>query len=400
MSLTPSFFYFHHPTTNSRIMSTYPIIIKTLAGLESVLMDEIQLLGGKNCEILTRAVKCEGDDEFLYKANLWLRTALSILKPLKEVTVHTEQELYKQVKSVDWHKIFGLDKTFSIDAVASGTTFTHSKYVALKSKDAIVDSYRERYGERPNVNPKAADIRINIHIRGDVLTISLDSTGQTLDKRGYRLQRTEAPINEVLAAGLLKLARWDSSIPFVDPMCGSGTIAIEAAMMALNIAPGIDREFCFQHWKDYDEKLWQKIAAEANIEHDEDQISPQICAFDSDPNAIEITKANARRAGVDHVIVCEEQDFFQSEKPYATGTLITNPPYGVRLREDELNDFYKIIGDTFKNSYNGFIAWVIGQNDEAIKHVGLRAMKRYKVFNGALECRFHGFRMFRGKMNG
>lgn len=383
-------------------MNKFTLTAKTLFGLEEVLAVELRELGATNVEMLKRAVKFEGDQAIMYKANLHLRTALKILKPIATFTVNSEEELYKNVKEIDWSKYFSIKQTFAIDSVVNSERFTHSKFIALKTKDAIVDQFREKTKRRPSVDTRRPDLRINVHIFDRKCTLSLDSTGKSLDRRGYRLARTEAPINEVLAAGILKLIGWDGHAEIIDPMCGSGTFSVEAAMMQANVAPGHLRDFAFQKWNDFDRVLWKKIKDEAA----EKILAPQylrgrkqvkIYASDIDDQAVGITKENAMRAEVDGFISFKKGDFFESEKKSETGMLILNPPYDERLENEDIDEFYKNIGTQLKHKYENWEAAIISGNLGALKLLGLRPSKKIKLYNGSIECRLCTYELFKGK---
>lgn len=371
------------------------MVVTTHFGLEEVLKSELEQLGATDFEILTRAVKCKGNDEVLYKANLLLRTGIRVLKPIAQFEAKDEHQLYEQIKRIAWDSFFMVDKTFAIDGATSGTIFTHSKYVALKSKDAIADQFREKFeNTRPSVDPNNPDVRINVHIQQSLVTVSLDSSGDSLGRRNYRLEQTDAPINEVLAAGIILLSGWDRKTDFVDPMCGSGTFPIEAALLAGNIPSGRNRNFGFEKWSDFDASLWNKIKSDAEAAIQPIQVP--IWGSDNDSTAIKIAGANAQRAGVLANIQFSQQDFFLSSFNERKGFVIMNPPYGERLLVDEVVDFYKAIGTRFKHFYEGCDAWLISSNYEGLKHFGLKPSKKIKLFNGPLECRLNRYELYRG----
>jgi len=379
--------------------TTFEIVAKTQFGLEELLAAELRAIGATDIELLTRAVKYRGDKAILYKSNLLLRTALKVLVPFASFYAHHENQLYRRVRQIDWEEYLTPQQTFAIDATTNSEIFHHSKFTALKTKDAIVDQFRDKHGIRPSVDTDNPDLRLNIHVHDKLVTLSLDSSGGTLDRRGYRLSRTEAPMNEVLAAGILLLSGWDKESDLLDPMCGSGTFGIEAAMLAANIAPGKRRVFGFERWKDFDAKLWQDIKAAA--EAAERPVSAKIWSSDLDPEAIEISQKNARRAGVEDMIDYHLGDFLTSFPHSTRGTILLNPPYGERLQwEEDIIDFYKEIGNRLKHHYAGHTAWIISANAEALKFVGLRPSRKIKLFNGALECRLQKFEMFAGSKGG
>ncbi len=374
----------------------FDIIIKTLFGLEEVLVSELQKIGAKEIQVLNRAVKCKGDQAILYKANLHLRTAIKVLKPIAILKVRNEEELYKQIRTIRWSSYLGLNQTFAIDATSNSDAFTHSKYVALKSKDAIVDQFRDTFGKRPSIDTLEPDLRINIHIYQDQCTVSLDSSGTTLAKRGYRKEQSAAPISEALAAGMILLSGWDMKTAFLDPMCGSGTIPIEAALIANKVAPGINRTFAFEKWKDFDEQLWEEIRDEA-----EEMISPndvEIYGSDLDFKVIRIAERNAELADCDHVIDFQVGNFLDTNVDNSNMHIVINPPYGERLNSNEdMVPFYKQIGTQLKHHCSGSEAWIITSDIQDIKFIGLRPSRKIKLFNGPLECRFQKYELFKGK---
>lgn len=365
-------------------------------GLEDLLVDELTQIGATNIQKSTRAVEFEGDKEVLYRANYELRTAIRILKPFYQFRARHENHLYKKVMEFDWSELLSVDRTLAIDSAVKSKYFTHSKYIALKTKDAIVDQFRNRTGRRPSIDIKNPDVRLNLHVFEDQCSISLDSSGDSLHKRGYRLNTVSAPINEILAAGMILTSGWDGSEAFFDPMCGSGTIAIEAAMMARNMPPQILRErFAFMGWKDFDSHLWQKVVENAQSKIRDIQVP--IFAFDKDPQARHYTRKNAMLAGVEDFITLDRKDFFQITPPAEKGLIIMNPPYDERMPEEDIAAFYKDIGDHLKQTFAGWTAWMISSNKDALKSVGLRPSKKKTLYNGKLECKFQKFEMFAGK---
>lgn len=373
------------------------LLIKTFHGLESVLAKELEELGATNINTLKRAVACEGDQAFLYKANLHLRTALRILMPISTFTATTEDELYKAIYDFDWSQYLTEKKTFAIDAVAFSEIFKHSKYLALKTKDAIADQFREKTGLRPSVNTENPDVLINVHVSRDKFTISLDSSGESLHRRGYRQPGHQAPLNEVLAAGMLKIAGWHKDIPLFDPMCGTGTILMEAAMLACNIPAGFRRKkFGFMSWADYDKFLWEKIHKEA-----EEKISyprTRIVGSDIDAKAVDIAKTSSLDFRLNRQISITKCAFEEREVPFRRGMIIFNPPYGERLKKTDIFNFYKKIGSTLKQNYDGWVVWALSSNEEAIYRLGLRKEEKHILYNGALECEFLKYHMFEGKL--
>lgn len=375
------------------IMAKY--IIKTLHGLEEILCKELEAIGGLNPQPLIRAASCEGDLSFLYKANVCLRTAISILKPINRFRARDEEQLYRGVQNINWSSIFGMANTFAITASVNSDHFNHSKYVALKSKDAIVDQFRKKYGERPSIDVENPDIKINIHIARDQVTVSLDSSGDTLNKRGYRKEGVFAPLNEVLAAGLVSLSGWNKKTDFVDPMCGSGTILIEAAMMARNIAPNINRKsFAFKNWKDFNQETWDKVLADAK--NQETETDCQFFGSDISDKNLRVAVGNCFEASLAGKIKFENCDIRDLNVPFESGIAITNPPYGERLQLNDMNEFYKEISDAMKKNFEGYDFWVISSNMDALKHLRLRTSRKITMYNGSLECKFNKYEMYRG----
>ena len=371
----------------------FSMVAKTFAGLEEVLSSELTALGATDVKILKRAVAFSGDTRLMYTANYALRTALRVLKPIANFRVDHPAGLYRKVSEIDWYQIFNLHRTFTIDAFSTGDYFKNSHFVAQKTKDAIVDQFRDKYGQRPDVGKQEADVWINVHITDTECIISLDSSGESLHRRGYRKSQHQAPLNEVLAAGLIKLAGWDSQSILVDPMCGSGTILTEAAMMSRNIAPGYFRkEFSFFNWKDFDSTLWEDIKSNWQVTH----FSGKAKLFGSDISEENIAMAqeNALLAGLKRDIRFKVKDFNDLETVKGPGMVITNPPYGERLESEDLKGLYSQFGDVLKNRFQGFEAWMISSDLEALKFVGLHPSKKILVFNGPLECRFVKFELY------
>ncbi|MCG8411953.1 MAG: THUMP domain-containing protein [Bacteroidales bacterium] len=371
----------------------FQMVAKTFKGLEDVLAKELEDLGAQEVQTKNRMVEFNGDKELMYRANYHLRTALRVLKPIAEFKAKNENELYEEVQKIDWDEIFSLKQTFAIDSVVNSEFFSHSKYVALKMKDAIVDQFRDKYKKRPFVETENSDIRINLHIAHDVCTILLDSSGESLHRRGYRTKATKAPLNEVLAAGMILISGWDKKSPLIDPMCGSGTILIEAAMMANGIPPGMYREkFGFENWKDFDADLFEEIVEEEYEECND------VYVYGSDVSeiAIRIAKRNIANASLSKKINLLIKPIEGYEPPSKNGVVVTNPPYGERIKKNEINAFYKVLGDKFKQSYNGYNIWMISSNNDAIKHVGLQHSHKMVLFNGPLECRYLKYEIYEG----
>jgi len=378
-------------------MSNNNYIAKTLFGLEEILAKELSQIGANKIYVSNRAVNFEADLKTLYKINLGARTALRVLFPIKSFTAKNPDQLYKKSKEYGWAQLISLNDTFLVDSVVNSNNFKHSKYAALKLKDAIVDKIRSQKGKRPNVDTKNPTFGINLHIDDEKCTISLDTSGESLHKRGYRLSGERAPLNEVLAAGMIFLSGWDKKAPFIDPMCGSGTLAIEAALMALNIPPNLNRnKFGFMNWKSFDKQIYQNAVTELKL--DIKETCEIIIGNDNNSKSLISAKNNAKRASVDNVIKFTDNDFFKSNNSLESGTLICNPPYGERLKQEDIDEFYKKIGDTLKTNYNGFDAWVLSSNKIALKKLGLRTSRRLLLFNGALECKYHNYKLYKGSM--
>ena len=377
-------------------MQNFKMIAKTQLGLEEILAEELRQLGAQEITVLNRAVSFVGDLGFMYKANLCLRTAIRILQPIHQLTARRDVQLYEELKKFDWDRYIDLNNTIAVNAAVNSDFFNHSHYVALKVKDAIVDFFRDKSkGSRPNVDVKNPDVRINVHISNDKCNISLDSSGDSLHKRGYRHVTNNAPISEVLAAGLILLSDWDRESDFLDPMCGSGTLAIEAAMIACNIPPALHRKgFGFMNWKNFDHQLWN-IIKDSALKKVKD-FPGKIIACDRAFSSIRKTEANIKDALLEDIIEVHRMNFIK--KPYLfenKGEIVFNPPYGERLEVD-VNELYAKIGDTFKKNYSGCSAWLITSDMEALKHIGLKHTRRIKLFNSQLECRFLKYEMYKG----
>ncbi|WP_435578682.1 THUMP domain-containing class I SAM-dependent RNA methyltransferase [Gilvibacter sp.] len=373
----------------------YQMVAKTLFGLEEVLAEELRKLGASGVTAGRRSVSFMGDLGFMYKANLCCRTAIKILKPISSFPVFSEDDLYNKVKKIAWEEYLNADGTLAVDATVHSQQFTHSKFIALKTKDAIVDRFREREGKRPNVDLMHPNLRINLHIDRNRCTVSLDSSGGSLHKRGYKTANTLAPLNEVLAAGIVLLSGWSGQCDLLDPMSGSGTILAEAAMIACNIPPNLNRdEFGFEHWPDFDPDLYETIEnAALNKIRD---FHYKIKGFDLDGKALQVSRGNIKNANLGEFVTIERQDFFESSKVDDTPSfIIFNPPYDERLSIDT-EAFYQKIGDTLKRGYPGTQAWMLCGNLEALKSVGLRPSRKIKLFNGKLESRLVRYEMYSG----
>ncbi|WNM18129.1 class I SAM-dependent RNA methyltransferase [Flavobacterium capsici] len=376
-------------------MENFKMLAKTFFGFEEILAKELQLLGAQNVEIGTRAVSFKGDKGFMYKANLSLRTALKILKPIYQFRAFNDQSLYKGIQGIDWSKYLNENQTFVIDTTIHSDNFKHSQFVSQKAKDAIVDQFREKTGIRPSIDKDFPDLKIHIHIDRDQCTVSLDSSGESLHQRGYRTATNIAPINEVLAAGMLLLSGWDGSSDFMDPMCGSGTILAEAAMIACNIPANINRkEFAFEKWNDWDNDLFDQII-DALLKRTK-EFRYTITGYDKAPSAVNKAKDNILNANLEDYVTIAQANFFDTKKENAGPLhMVFNPPYGERLDID-LERFYRELGDTLKNNYPNTNAWFITANLDALKFVGLRPSRKIKLFNGSLEARLVKYEMYEG----
>ena len=370
-------------------------LAKTFYGFEPLLEKELRKLGAKNIKSINRAVSFEGDLGFLYKANLSLRTALRILMPIGRFPVINQTDLYRAIDRIEWSKWFSADQSFIIDVTLFSDHFNHSLFVAQKAKDAIVDQFSKKEGKRPSVTTENPDIRIQLHLQGDQLTISLDSSGNSLHQRGYRIETNIAPINEVLAAGMLLHSGWEGKTYFYDPMCGSGTLAIEAAMIACNIPPSLNRAtFSFMNWRNFDAELFEVIRNSSLSKVRE--FRGHIYASDKAPSAVRKAQENIEKAGLEEYISVVRSDFFFADRPSDVPLhVVFNPPYGERLSIDA-DVFYGKIGDTLKKEYQGCEAWFITANIEALKSVGLRPSRKIKMFNGKLESRLVNYELYEG----
>jgi putative N6-adenine-specific DNA methylase len=373
----------------------FEMVAKTLFGIEEVLAEELRILGAGNVRLLNRAVAFSGDRKLLYKANYNLRTALKILVPLIESEISNENELYSFVRTVPWDKYMGVNDTLAVEATLKSDLFTHSQFVAQRIKDAIVDQFRDKYGQRPSVDLDQPSLRINAFLSNKIIKLSLDSSGDPLYRRGYRTSQGPAPLNEVLAAGLIKLSGWNGLVPFVDFMCGSGTLPIEAALIAGKIPPGaMGRTYGFQKWNDYDARLFRDIEQEHK---DTPKIkNAGIFAADISSQAVGLAIRHAQQAGVGDKISfknCHLNDFLPPSPP---GIVIINPPYGERVITSDIDELYAQIGNRLKKAYSGFDAWIFSGNAEASKHIGLRPSRKIPLYNGQLECRFYRYSLYEG----
>jgi len=376
-------------------MKSCEYIAKTMQGLEEVLAEEIINLGGNNVQIGRRMVSFTGEKTLLYKSNIHLRTALRILKPLISFRASDPDEVYKQVSKYDWETIFSSSQTFAIDTVVYSEHFRHSKFLSYRVKDAIVDYFADKTGKRPSVRLTNPDIQIHVHVSHDQCTVSLDSSGESLHKRGYRISQTEAPLNEVLAAGMLLLAGWKGQSNFIDPMCGSGTLLIEAALIALNIPPGIYRKsFAFEKWKDFDPDLFESLLKE---EANEKAFKFRIYGSDISPLAISIAEKNIRNACLSKYIQLETKAIQKITEAPHNGMMVTNPPYGERITTSDLMGLYEQIGERLKHCFPGYTAWILSYRNDCFDQIGLRTSEKIRLLNGSLECEFRKYEIFSGK---
>lgn len=378
-------------------MISMKLTMTTLQGLENILADEIRDLGGENIVVGNRAVECTGDQRFMYKANLCLRTALRILKPIHEFTATHELEYYEKVREIDWKEIFSVNDNFAVHAVVNSDKFTHSRYMALKAKDAIVDQFRDIYGRRPNVSTDDADMIINVHINQFDCTLSLDSSGEPLHKRGYKVAMHEAPLNEVLAAGLLIQTGFQDYPTFHDPMCGSGTLISEALMIHTNVPPAFFREnFAFMKWRDHDVTMWRQIKAESEKNFTEPTI--EFSGADIDRQTMFNAKKNLFQLPFGDRVHFYKSDFLKDDSTPVPSFLIMNPPYDVRLETDDINQLYADIGTRIKHYYTGSRVCVFSGNLEAMKNIGLRPQRKVDILNGQIPSKLHCFDVFEGSL--
>lgn len=384
------------PETKEKLPSgDFRMVAKTMQGLEGVLAVELRRIGARDIEEHRRAVSFVGDKGTMYKANFLLRTALRILLPVNSFEAKNEQEYYDGIMAMDWSQWINENNTIAIDCTLSTDVFHHTFFMAQKCKDAIADQFRNKTGIRPSVDKDQPDLRINIHIVGEKVTVSLDSSGTSLHKRGYRNDTGIAPLNEVLAAGMIQLTGWEGRIKLIDPMCGSGTIPIEAALFAANIPAGYFRDYySFMKWHDFDSDLWEKITegAVGRINND----AHEIIGLEISSNTLKKGRENIHLAKVDDLVKTFNVDFHEWEPPAGPGVLIMNPPYGERMDKDDITSFYKAIGDTLKKKYANYSAWIMSSNPDGFKSVGLKPTRKIHLFNGPLECRFMKFEMYGG----
>lgn len=379
------------------MQESFELIAKTFQGLEEVLAQELIELGANDVQIGRRMVSFSGNQEMMYRANFCLRTAVRVLKPISHFRARNADDVYKAVKEIEWKDILDLDTSFVVDTTVYSTEFRNSKFVAYKVKDAIVDYFMEREGKRPNISVANPDLRLNIHIAEENCTLSLDSSGESLHLRGYRTATVEAPINEVLAAALIKMSGWKFDCDLIDPFCGSGTILVEAALMARNIYPGVFRQkFGFENWKDFNPELLSSIfeddSNERTFEH-------RIIGSDINLRAVEAALANAKAAGVADLITVEQREIRDFKKPEMPAVLITNPPYGERLRPEDLSDIYRTLGEKLKREFQGREAWIISSREELFDSMRLRPSFKVPLQNGSLDCELRKYVTFEGKLD-
>ena len=385
-----------HPVNINVMEQKYELIAKTFMGLEPVLAKELTQLGASDVEIGRRMVSFTGDKEMMYRANFQLHTAIRILKPIQHFKAKSADDVYEEIKKIDWTEYLGTDKTFTVDSVVFSEEFRHSKFVSYKVKDAIVDQFREKTGKRPNISISNPDIRLNMHIADDKCTLSLDSSGESLHRRGYRQESVEAPLNEVLAAGMILLSGWQCDTDFIDPMCGSGTLLIEAALIAKNMAPGLFRkEFAFEKWPDFDADLFDEIYNDESLER---EFNHKIYGYDIDMKAVNTARMNVKAAGLSDVITIEQQDFKNFTQPENKSIMISNPPYGERISTPDLLGTYKMIGERLKHQFKGNDAWILSYREECFDQIGLKPSIKIPLYNGSLECEFRKYQMFDGKL--
>ena len=375
---------------------TFELIAKTFMGLEPVLAKELTALGANDVQIGRRMVSFTGDKELMYRANFQLHTAIKILKPIHHFKARSADDVYEEIKKLDWTTYLGDDRTFAVDSVVFSEEFRHSKFVSYKVKDAIVDQLRERTGKRPNISVANPDLRLHIHIAEDQCTLCLDSSGESLHRRGYRQESVEAPINEVLAAGIILMTGWQGDTDFIDPMCGSGTFLVEAALIARNMAPGLFRkEYAFEKWPDFDAELFDNIY---NDDSQEREFKHHIYGYDIDFKAVNTARMNVKAAGLSDCISVEQQDFKDFQQPREKAIIVTNPPYGERISTPNLLETYRMIGERLKHQFMGGDAWIITYREECFEQIGLKPSIKIPLYNGSLECELRKYQMFDGKM--
>lgn len=375
----------------------FELIAKTFMGLENILAQELNELGAKDVEIGRRVVSFKGDKEMMYRANFQLRTAIRILKPILHFKAKSADDVYNEIKRLEWTDIIGAGKTFSVDSVVYSDEFNNSRFVTYKVKDAIVDYFREKTGKRPNISITNPDILLHIHISDTDATLSLDSSGQSLHRRGYRQESVEAPLNEVLAAGMILMTGWRGETDFIDPMCGSGTLPIEAALIACNMAPGVFRKgYAFEKWPDFDADLFEEIY---NDDSREKEFEHHVYGYDVDIKAVNTANLNVKAAGLSKYITIKQQDFKDFTQPAEKSIIVSNPPYGERISTPDLLGTYKMIGERLKHAFIGNEAWILSYKEECFRQIGLKPSLKIPLYNGSLECEYRKYQMFDGKIN-
>ena len=384
-----------------KMENEFELIAKTFMGLEPVLAKELTQLGANNVQIGRRMVSFTGDKEMMYRANFSLHTAIKILKPIAHFKAQSADDVYEEIKKIDWTEYLNNDRTFAVDSVVFSEEFRHSKFVSYKVKDAIVDQFREKTGSRPNISVANPDLRLHIHI-ADVApgksecTLCLDSSGESLHRRGYRQESVEAPLNEVLAAGMILMTGWKGETDFIDPMCGSGTLLVEAALIARNMAPGLFRkEYAFEKWPDFDADLFDQIY---NDDSKEREFTHHIYGYDVDIKAVNTARLNVKAAGLTADITVEEQDFKNFTQPKEKSILVCNPPYGERISTPDLLGTYRMIGERLKHQFLNNDAWILSYREECFEQIGLKPSIKIPVYNGSLECEFRKYQIFDGKL--
>lgn len=379
-------------------MEEFELIAKTFQGLEEVLAQELTDLGANNVQIGRRMVSFTGDKALMYKANFCLRTAVRILKPILHFKASDADEVYNVIKSVEWSEYLDSNSTFSVDSVVYSDVFRHSKFVAYRVKDAIADYFNEREGRRPSVRLNNPDLIFHIHIAHEECTLAFDSSGESLHRRGYRVETGAAPINEVLAAGMILLTGWRGECDFIDPMCGSGTLPIEAALIARNIAPGVFRQsYAFEKWRDFDEELFRSIFDDDSAER---EFNHKIYGYDVDGRMVACARRNVKSAMMGDIISIECRDIKDFQEPAERAVMVVNPPYGERLVSDNLLGVYKELGSRLKHAFQGNEAWVISSSYDCFDQIGLKASARIPLFNGDLDCELRKYELFQGKYKG
>ena len=374
----------------------FELISKTFMGLEPILAQELIELGANDVQIGRRMVSFTGDKAMMYRANFALHTAIRVLKPILHFKATSAEDVYEEIKKIDWEQYIQNGKTFSVDSVVYSEDFRNSRFVTYKVKDAIVDYFREKTGKRPNISVSNPDIQLHIHIAESDATLCLDSSGESLHRRGYRQESVEAPLNEVLAAGMILMTGWRGETDFIDPMCGSGTLPIEAALIARNMAPGVFRkEYAFEKWHDFDPELFEEIYNDDTREKD---FNGHIYGYDVDMKAVNTATKNVKAAGLSKDITIAQKDFKDFTQPKEPAIIVTNPPYGERISTPDLLGTYRMIGERLKHNFKGNTAWILSYRDECFQQIGLKPSLKTPLYNGSLECEFRKYQMFDGKM--